>query len=224
MKTLISFFLITTISCMLHISAFAGNWEKSGDNWKYKSDDGTYIVNSWHQDPDHTWYYFGDDGYMWHDRWIDEKYYLSSTGGMLVDTITPDGYQVDKDGVRKSDETISNTNGYTNVFKDRVVEYEHFYYGGGDLYCDYEIYYNDQVSSTNGTVYQIDGITFDKDNNPYVMYHLVSGNEKLTIKILDPDGVLGLPRITLKPNETSARIFTTKLCKQRVFYIGKPKY
>jgi hypothetical protein len=47
------------------------------------------------------WYYFDNEGYMkkgwilWNAKW----YYLGENGDMLLDTITPDGYRLDKDGV-----------------------------------------------------------------------------------------------------------------------------
>ena len=32
--------------------------------------------------------------------WIDDKYYVDENGVMLTNTTTPDGYQVDKNGVK----------------------------------------------------------------------------------------------------------------------------
>ena len=39
-------------------------------------------------------YYYGNVGYMVHDKWIGD-YYLGSDGTMLTSTVTPDGYRVD---------------------------------------------------------------------------------------------------------------------------------
>ena len=61
------------------INAFAGTWESSGENWKYKNDNGTYAANCW--------------------QWIDGKCYcFGSDGVMYKDCTTPDGYRVNKDG------------------------------------------------------------------------------------------------------------------------------
>ena len=224
MKKLMFAIFLATISCMFYLSAFAGDWEKNGNDWKYKTDDGTYLVNTWHQDYDYTWYYFGDDGNMWHDRWIDGKYYVGSSGGMLVNTVTPDGYWVGADGAWKTDEIGSASNGYNTVYKDAISQ------GPKKENCDYEFYYNHQVSSKNGTIYQIDGISRDKYDNPYIMYHLVSGNGKLTLNVACVFTDLTLKTevnkqgtVTLRPNETSSELRTgynyTKKCR---VYIGNP--
>ncbi len=47
-----------------------------------------------------TWYYMNPSGAM-ATGWIKDggkDYYLSSSGAMLVNTTTPDGYQVDQSG------------------------------------------------------------------------------------------------------------------------------
>lgn len=60
---------------------FAEGWEPIDTGWKFKQEDGTYLTNSWRQDPDGKWYYLNEDGWM------------------LKDTTTPDGYYVDANGV-----------------------------------------------------------------------------------------------------------------------------
>ena len=59
----------------------AKGWEPIDTGWKFKQEDGTYLTNSWHQDPDGKWYYLNEDGWM------------------LKDQTTPDGYYVDSNGV-----------------------------------------------------------------------------------------------------------------------------
>ncbi len=56
-------------------------WEKSGDSWKYKLADGSYVTNAWKQDGDGKWYYFDE------------------ASRMVTDTTTPDGFYVGADGV-----------------------------------------------------------------------------------------------------------------------------
>ena len=59
----------------------ADGWEPIDTGWKFKQEDGTYLTNSWKQDPDGKWYYLNEDGWM------------------LKDTTTPDGYYVDGNGI-----------------------------------------------------------------------------------------------------------------------------
>ena len=59
----------------------ADGWEPIDTGWKFKQEDGTYLTNSWKQDPDGKWYYLNEDGWM------------------LKDTTTPDGYYVDENGI-----------------------------------------------------------------------------------------------------------------------------
>lgn len=56
-------------------------WEVAGDTWKYRQADGSYVTNAWKQDKDGKWYYF--DG----------------SSIMLRNQATPDGYNVNADGV-----------------------------------------------------------------------------------------------------------------------------
>lgn len=59
----------------------AEGWEPVDTGWKFKQKDGSYLTNSWHQDPDGKWYYLNEDGWM------------------LKNTTTPDGYYVNESGV-----------------------------------------------------------------------------------------------------------------------------
>ena len=52
-------------------------WEPVDTGWKFKQEDGTYLINSWKQGQDGKWYYLNEDGWM------------------LKDTLLPDGYYVD---------------------------------------------------------------------------------------------------------------------------------
>ena len=55
-------------------------WMYDSVGWWLRHPDGSYPVNQWHQDVDGSWYYFNEQGYM------------------LMNTKTPDGYWVGKDG------------------------------------------------------------------------------------------------------------------------------
>lgn len=77
-KNFITIGIALTVSTMMSMTAFAGNWETVGNDWKYKEDNGTYTVNGW--------------------QWIDGKsYYFDANGIMAKDTIV-DGYTVNADG------------------------------------------------------------------------------------------------------------------------------
>ena len=41
-----------SLALMSPAAVFAGTWEKDGDNWKYKKDDGQYAEYEWVQDTD----------------------------------------------------------------------------------------------------------------------------------------------------------------------------
>ena len=89
-------------------------WQQNGGNWYYYEDNsavtdwknisGTwyYMDNSGAMQTDwkeisNAWYYFNADGVMQANRWVGD-YYLGSSGAMLVNTKTPDGYRVDASG------------------------------------------------------------------------------------------------------------------------------
>ena len=91
------------------------NWEKVNGTWYYFNTDGAmrtswqkvsgawyYMDNSGAMQTDwkkisNAWYYFNADGVMQVNRWVGD-YYLGSSGAMLVNTKTPDGYRVDASG------------------------------------------------------------------------------------------------------------------------------
>lgn len=74
--------MVMALCLMAPITSFAGEWQQNNKGWWVQNDDGTYLTNQWYQSPESgLYYYMGADGYM------------------LVNAITPDGYQVDADGV-----------------------------------------------------------------------------------------------------------------------------
>lgn len=56
-------------------------WRQEGNSWRYVKKNGYYASASWVQNTDGKWYYFNIGAYM------------------ATDTITPDGYYVDENGV-----------------------------------------------------------------------------------------------------------------------------
>ena len=69
----------------------ATGWEPVDIGWKFRLSDGSYLTNSWKQDPDGKWYYLNEDGWM------------------LKDTTTPDGFYVDENGVWQQDAAAPET-------------------------------------------------------------------------------------------------------------------
>lgn len=61
------------------ITSFAGQWKQEAAGWWYQNDDGSFLKDGW--------------------NWVDGScYYFTSDGYCLINTVTPDGYQVDGSG------------------------------------------------------------------------------------------------------------------------------
>ena len=71
------------------------NWQKVSGAWYYMDNSGA-MQTDW-KEISNAWYYFNADGVMQANRWVGD-YYLGSSGAMLVNTKTPDGYRVDASG------------------------------------------------------------------------------------------------------------------------------
>lgn len=88
--------------CTIPVSESAPGWiyDKEAESWTYRLGIDRMAVQQWVSVKD-NWYYLDGDGYMltgWQE--IDEKwYYLQEDGSCAVNTLTPDGYRVDQDGV-----------------------------------------------------------------------------------------------------------------------------
>lgn len=75
--------------------AMATGWQKIDGTWYYFNASGA-MQTGW-QKIDGSWYCFAASGAMLHDCWAG-NYYLGSSGAMLTDARTPDGYYVGADG------------------------------------------------------------------------------------------------------------------------------
>ena len=100
----------------------ASEWvyDENYSSWYYLKEDGKYARNEWFYykngwyylnetgamekgwlEVSNKWYYLDQDGKM-ETGWVqvdDKWYYLNKSGALLTNTITPDGYKVDGDGV-----------------------------------------------------------------------------------------------------------------------------
>lgn len=98
-----------------------GTWEQLDSDWRFKKADGSYAVGEYLNINGEV-YGFGSDGMMLHEwqlvngtwrnfrtagnmafsRWIETNgfwYYVDENGSLLINGTTPDGYQVDENGV-----------------------------------------------------------------------------------------------------------------------------
>lgn len=115
---------VALLSILSAGSAFAGQWQKEGDTWKYKKDNGSYavgwttvasangqsnqyyfntngvMVTGWIESNGNL-YYLNNSGIMQTDRWVETpegSRYLGSDGAMLKNTTAPDGTRLDENG------------------------------------------------------------------------------------------------------------------------------
>ncbi|MDO5119755.1 MAG: MBG domain-containing protein, partial [Coriobacteriales bacterium] len=103
-------------SVTFKIVVMAGTWKGSGSKWWYQWKDGKYPKSVFLDISGKTYYfdasgycvygwkkiggkdyYFESSGAMAKNKWVG-NYYLGADGAMLVNTVTPDGWRVDKNG------------------------------------------------------------------------------------------------------------------------------
>lgn len=78
--------LIAAIMAMaIATTSFAAGWQRNPNGWWWQNQDGSWPANCW------QWLDGNNDG-------IAECYYFDGNGYLLVNTVTPDGYQVNGDG------------------------------------------------------------------------------------------------------------------------------
>ena len=71
-------------------SAFAG-WEKQGEDYRYRNEDGTYTASQWVMDQG-NYYYLGADGTMWSNTTTPDGYLVAADGSWVQDTQALGGY------------------------------------------------------------------------------------------------------------------------------------
>lgn len=115
-KRLIALLAAGVLSLSAAVPAMAAGWVKDSTGWWYQNENGSYPASQWSY-INGAWYYFGPSGYIlngwqqiggsWYylqdsgamaaNCWVG-NYYLGSSGAMLTNTVTPDGYHVGADG------------------------------------------------------------------------------------------------------------------------------
>lgn len=63
----------------------AEGWQQSGTNWIYVDANGNKMTNVWKKGADNLWRYVNSQGYMAVNTWVDDEYYVESTGIMASD-------------------------------------------------------------------------------------------------------------------------------------------
>ncbi len=86
MKKIVVTMLTIVVMITSSINTYAGEWKKDNIGWWYENDNGSYPTNSW------QWIDGNNDG-------IAESYYFDGDGYLLTNTITPDGFQVNENGI-----------------------------------------------------------------------------------------------------------------------------
>lgn len=84
-KRMIAGILAVVMVLATSITAFAGTWKQDAKGWQWDYGNGTKAANKW------EWCDGNGDG-------IAECYYFDGNGYCLMNTTTPDGYTVNKDG------------------------------------------------------------------------------------------------------------------------------
>lgn len=82
-------------------SKASNEWQKIGDE-EYWFDSNSYMAYGWRQFSNGDWYYFRSSGAMARNYWVEDNgtyFYLGADGVLLKNTTTPDGYQVDENGI-----------------------------------------------------------------------------------------------------------------------------
>ena len=104
-------------------AALTPGWHESSGGWYYVRENGNRasgerltiegydywfgddgkMITGWHHAADGGWYYLRPSfGGMKKSAWIEDGgrwYYVGADGKLLTDTVTPDGYHVDANGV-----------------------------------------------------------------------------------------------------------------------------
>lgn len=117
-------------------------------------ENGDFVISNWAY-KDGEWYYFGIDGKMLKNLWIDNTYFVGSDGKMLKDTVTFEGYEIDKDGKIKDEykkyleqeplqvrikkaKVVSKYGNATTIDKMDTVTFGRYKLGDNDDYSDIE--------------------------------------------------------------------------------------
>ncbi len=181
-------------------------WLEFSDHWEYMYADGskaknkfekiyekTYYFNSkghmvtgWEM-INKNWYYFYDSGSMAKNEWVG-SYYLGSNGKMLINTITPDGYRVDKNGKWITDRWLEFSDHWEYMYADgskaknkfeKIYEKTYYFNSKGHMVTGWEMI-------NKNWYYFYDSGSMAK--NEWVGSYYLGSNGKMLINTITPDG------------------------------------
>ncbi len=192
----ISIVLAILTASNISITAFAGQWEPSGEDWRYKNDNGDYATG-------------------W--QWIDGKsYYFGEDGTMAKDTVV-DGFQVNADGQWTVDGVVQTNEDSNSFYKFTTDEQGNLYFVNekGEMLKDQKNengLYFDENGVYISPAYDPDGkkkemaekfaareyVTFENEDEMldfleyYQLQEHINGDLKKMIVNESPDGSCGL--------------------------------
>lgn len=88
-KTVITMILTCLMLAASASVAFAAGWEQDSKGWRWKNDDGTYVVSTWkwcdgNKDGISECYFFTDLGYIVQDAIVENQYYVNKDGAWAI--------------------------------------------------------------------------------------------------------------------------------------------
>lgn len=137
------FLLLTAaVSVLTCFNVFAGQWEQDDTGWYFDNGDSTYPQDGW--------------------TWIDgTSYYFTPEGYCLVDTTTPDGYQVNGSGAWVIDGVVQQQSDPGEV-KSSALRFEvpsgFYFYGQTHIYNLYASYDQLSMIGTYDFVFEADPV------------------------------------------------------------------
>lgn len=109
-------FLTTfAMAAALSMTAFAGEWKQDDTGWWYQNDDGSYMKSGW-QAIEGKSYYFGDDGYMFHDCVTPDGYSVGSDGAWIDSSVTNHENKVAYTPTLEETNALQSAKNYLNIF------------------------------------------------------------------------------------------------------------
>lgn len=202
LKTVVALTAAVAMTMASVMTASAATWKEDSKGWRVENEDGTYLVNQWYQSPaSGLWYYMGADGYM------------------LTNATTPDGYQVNADGVWEqggntnaqqtdSVKDVASVQTAVKMYKD-YLQHNTAYHLRNYVFVDLDGDGIPECVDTNGETFRI-LVCVGNEAKQGTYY---SGSSKITLSYLkggnavhitrDHDGMLDSMFYQLDKNDTS---------------------
>lgn len=200
-------------------NVFASQWIADRFGWLYENDTGICISNCWKK-IDNYWYHFDENGYM-QIGWFNDNgkwYYLSNNGIMLSDSITPDGYYVDSNGVWNAYDTYrlssekSPIYSYLPLLEENNGYYKNISLNGTRWYGDSWTY----NISDKGDYFEIDGSAF----SPEYLSAFLSHDDEALSSLRESEKYIYTGPICIKKNA----IFKTMMTELKDNWINYQDY